>query len=201
MEGPHRSWEAIAEEFVAARSDIGSDVIRQWAQVLKPGSEVLDIGCGSGVPVSQALVDAGLAVSGIDASPTLLAMFSRRFPGAPAACETVQGSNFFGQKFDGVVAVGLLFLLSEGDQRELIEKVGQALRPGGRFLFSAPRGRCEWNDLQTGQPSLSLGAVEYERQLASAGMHLEKIHVDDGGNHYFDAHFDADRDLMMHCVK
>jgi cyclopropane fatty-acyl-phospholipid synthase-like methyltransferase len=187
MESSHRSWEAIAEEFIAARSDIGSDVVRQWAKGLRPGSEVVDIGCGSGAPVSQILSEAGFMVFGIDASPTLLSAFHRRFPEAPATCETVQNSNFFGRKFDGAVAVGLMFLLSEQDQRKLIEKVGQALRPSGRFLFSAPRSRCEWSDVQTGQPSLSLGAVEYQRQLACAGMHLEDIHVDGGGNHYFDA--------------
>ena len=96
MEGSHRSWEAIAEEFIAARSDIGSDVVRQWAKGLRPGSEVVDIGCGSGTPVSQTLVEAGIMVFGIDASPTLLSMFRSRFPESPATCEMVQSSNFFG---------------------------------------------------------------------------------------------------------
>ena len=181
------SWEAAAAEFVAARSEIGSELVMQWARCLKPGSAVVDIGCGAGVPISQILIDAGFAVCGIDASPTLLSMFAQRFPEARAACETVQSSTFFGQQFDGAVAVGLIFLLSEDDQRKLIEKVGQVLRPGGRFLFSAPRVQCEWRDLQTGQRSCSLGETEYQRQLARAGMHLQNIHVDEGGNHYFDA--------------
>jgi len=81
----------------------------------------------------------------------------------------------------------LLFLLSESDQRRMIEKVGQALRPGGRFLFSAPRTQCEWSDIQTGQLSLSLGEVEYRNLLNAAGMLLRKVYVDKGGNHYFDA--------------
>lgn len=187
MEDSSRGWEAIAEEFIAARSDIGSDVVRQWSQRLRPRGEVVDIGCGSGAPVSQALVEEGFTVFGIDASPTLLSMFRRRFPEAPAACETVQSSNFFGQKFDGAVAIGLLFLLSEEDQGKLIEKVGQMLCPHGRFLFSAPREQCAWRDLQTGQLSLSLGSVEYQRQLACAGMQLEHMYIDRGGNHYFDA--------------
>jgi SAM-dependent methyltransferase len=191
MEDSSKGWEAIATEFVAARSDIGSKVVRQWTRGLRPLSEVVDIGCGSGLPISQILVDAGCTVFGIDASPTLLSMFRRRFPAAPAVCETVQTSTFFGQQFDGAVAVGLLFLLSEDDQRKLIEKVGQALRPGGRFLFSAPRVQCAWRDLQTGQPSLSLGEAEYQRQLRRAGMLVNEIYVDEGGNHYFDAVLDA----------
>jgi cyclopropane fatty-acyl-phospholipid synthase-like methyltransferase len=187
MEDSPRGWEEIAVEFAAARSDIGSEVVRRWTSCLKPCSEVVDIGCGAGAPISQVLVDAGFAVFGIDASPTLLSMFRRRFPEAHAACEMIQNSTFFGQKFDGAVAVGLLFLLSGDEQRKMIEKVGQSLRPAGRFLFSTPRARCEWRDVQTGQPSLSLGAVEYQRLLDGAGMRLKNIYVDEGGNHYFDA--------------
>ena len=46
VEDQYRRWEAIAMEFVAARSTIGSDVVRDWAKNLRSGSEVVDIGCG-----------------------------------------------------------------------------------------------------------------------------------------------------------
>lgn len=184
MEDQYLYWEAIAMEFVAARSTIGSDVVRQWARNLRPGSEVVDIGCGSGAPVSQVLVDQGCCVFGIDASPTLLSMFKRRFPAARAACEPVERSPFFSQQFDGAIAVGLLFLLPEEKQRTLIKKVGTILKPDGRFLFSAPRDPCEWPDRQTGQVSRSLGMAAYERLLKDAGMRLERCYIDEGGNHY-----------------
>ncbi len=106
MEDASGTWEAVAAQFVAARSDIGSEVVRQWTRSLRPGSAVVDIGCGAGVPITQVLIDAGFVVSGIDASPTLLSMFVQRFPQAHAACETVQSSTFFGQQFDGAIAVG-----------------------------------------------------------------------------------------------
>jgi cyclopropane fatty-acyl-phospholipid synthase-like methyltransferase len=174
-------------EFVAARSTIGSDVVRQWTKGLRPGSDVVDIGCGSGAPISQVLVDEGFRIFGIDASPTLLSMFKRRFPTAHAACEPVESSLFFSQKFDGAIAVGLLFLLSEEEQGQLINKVGAILKPGGRFLFSAPPDPCEWIDLQIGQRSLSLGKVAYQHLLTDAGMRLEHSYIDEGCNHYVDA--------------
>ncbi len=180
-------WEAVAQEFIAARSDIGSSVVRQWARSLPARAEVVDIGCGSGAPMAIALAEEGCSVFGIDASPTLLAAFRQRLPAASAACETVQGSSFFGRKFDGALAVGLIFLLSEREQRELILRVANALHTGARFLFSAPREPSAWNDLQTGQPSRSLGEQHYLRLLAEAGFTLLTVHVDEGGNHYFDA--------------
>ncbi|HMI63810.1 MAG TPA: class I SAM-dependent methyltransferase, partial [Puia sp.] len=46
------------------------------------------------------------------------------------ACESVERSSFFNRSFDGVIAVGLMFLLSEETQRTLIPKMAAALNPG-----------------------------------------------------------------------
>lgn len=148
---------------------------------------MVDVGCGSGKPISTVLAEEGFKVFGIDASPALVAEFRRQFPSAEIVCETAQTSDFFRRKFDGAVAVGLLFLLPANDQREVIDRVAGALEPGGRFLFSAPRWPCAWDDMLTGQPSLSLGEEEYLRALEQAGMKLLGHYVDEGQNHYFDA--------------
>jgi 2-polyprenyl-3-methyl-5-hydroxy-6-metoxy-1,4-benzoquinol methylase len=150
-------------------------------------STILDIGCGSGVPIAQALVDAGFTVCGIDASPSLIGAFRKRFPDMPAACEAAQDSAFFGRTFDAAIAIGLLFLLSPDDQRLVIQRIADALKPGGRLLFSAPREACEWQDLLTGRRSQSLGEAGYARLLAAAGLRLVGGRADAGGNHYFDA--------------
>ena len=184
---PSRGWDAIAQEFIAARSDIGADIVRQWATRLPPGAAVLDIGCGSGAPVAEALVAAGFRVFGVDASPTLVAEFRRRLPAAEVVCEPAETSRLFDRRFDGAVAIGLLFLLPAEDQRAVIARVAAALHPGGRFLFTAPRQACDWTDSLTGQPSLSLGEDAYRRTLEQAGLHLTGVRTDAGGNHYFDA--------------
>lgn len=180
-------WEAIAGRFMARRSGIGSATVRAWCQALPHRASVLDLGCGTGVPVSEALIDAGCDVSGVDASPTLVAEFQRRFPQALAACEPAEDSAFFGKTYDGIVAIGLLFLLQPDVQAEVIRRVGAALMPGGRFLFTAPVQACSWPDLLTGRESVSLGREAYRRALASAGLTIVGEYVDEGQNHYFDA--------------
>ncbi|WP_349363843.1 MAG: class I SAM-dependent methyltransferase [Roseitalea porphyridii] len=182
-------YEAVADAFVAARSGstTGLAIIRQWAASLPAGGTVIDIGCGSGEPVTAALLDAGLTVSALDASPALVEAFRRRFPDVEVACEPAERSRFFGRRFDGAVAVGLMFLLPEHAQRTLIGNVAGALKPGGRFLFTAPRQVCAWDDVLTGRRSASLGAEEYVRILDEAGLHLVAEHVDEGENHYFEA--------------
>lgn len=182
-------YEAVASEFIARRnrSRIGVATVRRWAKALPPRAAVLDLACGHGVPIAEALIDEGLAVHGVDASPTLMAAFRARFPTAPAECNAVEDSRFFDRRFDAVVAWGLLFLLAPPTQEALIQKVALALTPGGRFLFTSPREACEWPDELTGRTSRSLGAAAYRRLLEAAGLTSIEEADDEGENHYFAA--------------
>ena len=180
-------WEGVAQSFIAGRSRIGTATVRAWARALPAGASILDLGCGTGVPVSEVLIGDGFTVYGVDASPSLTAAFRRRFPAAPVACESVEESGFFDRRFDGVVAIGLLFLLSAETQRHVLRRVAAALNPGGRLLFTAPEEDCTWADVLTGRVSRSLGAKAYGEVLARAGLAVVGSHVDEGENYYYDA--------------
>ena len=181
-------WEAVSDQFVANRSQVGAALVRSWAKDRLPRSAaILDIGCGSGVPIAQALVNDGFSVWGVDASPSLISAFRRNLPDMPAVCEPAQNSSFFDRKFVGVVSIGLIFLLGEDDQRKLIDRVANVLEPGGRFLFSAPREVCRWKDKLTDRASMSLGADAYAAHLTSVGLWLDDCQSDEGGNNYYEA--------------
>ena len=181
-------YEELAGEFMARRSpSIGSATVREWARTFTPGTAILDLGCGHGVPISRALIEEGFAIYGVDASPTLIAAFRERFPGSEAVCEPVEESAFFGRSFDGVVAWGLMFLLTPETQSMLIRKVSRALNAGGTFLFTSPKQVCEWRDSLTGRASISLGAAAYRRILAAEGLALIGEQSDEGDNHYYGA--------------
>jgi len=53
--------------------------------MLPDGANVLDLGCGTGVPITKTLIERGLHVYGIDASPSMLAAFRARFPAITAS--------------------------------------------------------------------------------------------------------------------
>jgi 2-polyprenyl-3-methyl-5-hydroxy-6-metoxy-1,4-benzoquinol methylase len=143
------------------------------------------VGCGHGIPISQALIDEGFAVYGIDASPSMIAAFRSRFPNIPLECSPIEDSQLFGCSFDGVVAWGLMFLLAPDVQATLIHKIALALKPGGKLLFTAPRQACEWLDILTGQKSVSLGSDTYRKIVESEGLALVGETEDDGQNHYY----------------
>jgi SAM-dependent methyltransferase len=180
-------WEAVADQFIAIRSQTGPALVRSWARDRLPRSAaILDIGCGSGVPIAQALVNDGFSVWGVDASPSLISAYQLNLPNMPAVCEPAQDSSFFDRNFVGVVSIGLIFLLGEQDQRRLFTSVANVLELGGRFLFSAPREVCRWNDTLTGRTSISLGADAYATHLTSVGLRLDDCRSDEGGNNYYE---------------
>jgi len=180
-------YEAVAKGLISGRfrSSVGASTVREWAKTLPRGATVLDLGCGSGVPISQALMEEGLTVYGVDASPSMIAAFRERLPEAMAECRSVEESAFFGRSFDAVVAWGLMFLLPSVVQAKLIAKVSSALKPGGRFLFTSPHQVCQWPDNLTGRKSLSLGSVEYRRLLAANGLIVQNETEDEGNNYYY----------------
>lgn len=179
-------YEEVANLFMSERDSLtGVSTVRQWSRTLTPGSSVLDLGCGHGVPLSQALIEDGFAVYGVDASATLMESFRKRFPVSHAECSDVEDSAFFRRTFDAVVAVGLMFLLQPDVQCLLIRKVKQALNSNGRFLFTSPKEKCSWQDILTHRESVSLGAQCYREVLQAEGLILVGEMSDEGSNHYY----------------
>jgi SAM-dependent methyltransferase len=182
-------YEEVAPIFIAGRgrdgSETGASDVSDWSQMLPGGATVLDLGCGTGVPISQALIERGFNVYGVDASPTMVEAFRARFPAVPIVCAAVEESDLFGRTFDGVVAWGLFFLLDVEVQCKLIEKIADVLRSGGRLLFTAPSQSCSWRDILTGRISISLGYEAYQNALEAEGLSLVGTHRDDGENYYY----------------
>jgi SAM-dependent methyltransferase len=184
-------YEGVAVEFLSRRGNgrstgVGVDAVRRWARTLPLGAAVIDLGCGPGLPITEVLVAEGLNTFAVDAAPSFVEAFQRNLPNTPVICEAVQDSRFFDRTFDGVLAWGLMFLLSPEDQRHLIQRIAGILAPGGRMLFTSPAEPLGWNDAMTGLESRSLGAEEYRRHLSAAGLSVISEYEDEGQNHYFD---------------
>lgn len=148
-------WNQIAPDFMAIRqhSVIGVAVISLWAKNLPVAANVLDLGCGFGVPLTATLISQGFSLYGIDASPVLLTELQQRFPQVLAKCATVEEADFRRNSFarakvatvmsdtatfDAVMAIGLMFLLPAQSQQLVIKKVAEVLNQGGFFFIQCP---------------------------------------------------------------
>lgn len=187
MTDESNGYEQIAPDYILNRSATGEATIRNWADSFREGETMLDVGCGSGLPVTGVLVGKGLKVSALDASPAMVKVFSQNFPTIPVRCESVERSSFFERTFDGIITIGLIFLLSEEVQEQVIAKMAVALNPGGRLLFTAPMEKATWKDVLTSLPSVSLGAERYRALLAASGLSVVEEYEDEGGNYYYHA--------------
>lgn len=181
-------YEQVAQTFMSIRSSsVGVEVAREWASTLPAGTDILDLGCGHGQPISCALAKVGFNLFGVDASPTLLAAYRKNVNGARTEHAGVLDADFFKRSFDSIMAWGVIFLLPPSHQERLIQKVGQSLNDGGRFLFTAPRQQAQWRDNLTHRTSWSMGSERYIGLLANAGMTLEREFEAEEGNYYYQA--------------
>ena len=109
----------------------GQLVATDWLiDQLTPGSTVLDIGCGTGLPTDERLVAAGLRVTGIDISESML---DRARDNVPAAdfhqLDLMELDDRFGG-FDAAVAFFSLLMLPRAEIGPAIDRI-RALLPTG----------------------------------------------------------------------
>lgn len=119
---------------------------RAWVERLKArledGSRVLDLGCGSGVPVVRDLTEAGHRVTGVDISEMQIRRARQLVPGADFIRADATAVDFPAGSFDAVVSLYALIHIPLEEQRSLLGKVASWLRPGGWFLCST--GQHTW---------------------------------------------------------
>lgn len=105
---------------------------------LRPGLDVLDVGCGTGAPACRLATEFGVAVLGITTSEAGVAAATQRAAalGLPAARFEVRDGMDNGlpdQSFDRVWVLESAHLMRERDQ--LISECARVLRPGGRLVL------------------------------------------------------------------
>ena len=185
-----REYDLIAEWYASKRVDqTGVPETITLASSIPPGSLVLDVGCGNGIPITRALLGAGHRVVGLDSSSSMLARFKKNCPAAFAVRGTVESCPFAGAMFDAAVAWGILFHLNPGDAVRAIASVSRTLKPGAPFLFTA--GDEDGFDAKEGQMNgvtfryFSYSVDGYRRILAAHGFTLADVHADSGKNTYY----------------
>jgi SAM-dependent methyltransferase len=186
-----REYDLIAGWYASDRGNTtGVPEVVALAASLPAGSRVLDIGCGNGLPLTRALLEARHRVLGLDSSPEMLARFRRNLPNASALRATVESCPFRDAVFDGAIAWGVLFHLPLDAQRKAIASVSRVLRDGAPFLFTAGdvdeggTGRVgTMHGVEFRYYSLTVDA--YRRVLADHRFSLVDFHRDAGDNRYY----------------
>jgi ubiquinone/menaquinone biosynthesis C-methylase UbiE len=136
-------YDAIARIYHEQRDKFkNDDLLALFASHLKPGDQVLDVGCGAGVPVARGLVDTGLNVTGVDVSLFMLELARLHVPEAGFIKMDMRELAFAPESFDGVCAFYSLFHVPREEHASILNVFFRLLRQHGVLLFST--GRCAW---------------------------------------------------------
>lgn len=146
----------------------------------EPGSPVLDIGCGIGIPVAGYLIQQGLQVTGIDASESMIARCRNTFPHAQWHCLDMR-TLALGEKFAALVAWDSFFHLTRDAQRQMFPRFAEHALPGARLLFNTGPENGEAIGRFAGQDlyHASLSADEYYHLLQQSGFEVIQHVVED----------------------
>lgn len=148
--------------------------LERFVGALPAGAAVLDVGCGSGWPWGAALLERGFAVTGIDASPSLIAHAAETLPAGEWGIADMRTLDL-GRTFDGLLIWYSLFHLTPTDQRTALERILAHAAPRcGLMMTAGDRDGVsigEWR----GEPlyHASLGRSVYDHALEQAGFSLD----------------------------
>ncbi|MFD3973492.1 class I SAM-dependent methyltransferase [Streptomyces cyaneofuscatus] len=146
---------------------------------LAPGSRLLDVGSGTGVPTARRLAAAGHRVVGVDVSPVMTALAARQVPDAEFRCGDIRELVWADGEFDAVCVYFSLLQMSRGEQSGLLGRLARAVRPGGRLaVATVPVDAAEVSAVFMGQPVVvsSFGEEEFASVVAAAGFAVEERH-------------------------
>lgn len=138
------------------------------------GADVLDLGCGAGVPCTALLAERH-DVLGIDLSSAQLELARRNVPAARFEKGDMTALSFADGSFDAVTAFYSVLHVPREEQGDLFARIGRWLRPGGWFL--AALGCSEANGVEDdwlGTPMFfsSHASAVNRRLLEAAGFAL-----------------------------
>jgi SAM-dependent methyltransferase len=139
-----RGYDAISRAYrddegrASPSNDEDTDRYEGWvdelAQLIRPRSRVLDLGCGAGVPATKLLTEKNFDVLGVDISAVQIERARQLVPGATFEHADMVTWEHAPASFDAVVSFYALIHVPLQDQRNLLPKIRRWLRAGGYLL-------------------------------------------------------------------
>jgi SAM-dependent methyltransferase len=188
--------ESDPKQIVAAGYDVAAQRYLEWSgerpsgprlrylskalELIPPRSDVLELGCGAGIPMTAALAN-GRHVTGVDISSKQLELARRNVPGATFLQADMTTLDFPQASFDAVVAFYSLTHVPRDEQGPLLERVAQWLRPRGVFIASMGAGEdpggVEHDWLGVDMYFSHFGAKKNRRLVERAGFEIESAEI------------------------
>lgn len=136
-------YNQMAETYVASGPGGTSRFLAQFLERLRPGAEILELGCGGGTD-AMAMKSAGFVVTPTDGSAIIAAKAAARLRAPVRVMRFDELSDELA--YDAVWANASLLHVDRRHLPTILAKVWRALRPGGLFFASYKGGGTEGRD-------------------------------------------------------
>jgi SAM-dependent methyltransferase len=171
-----RGYDAIALRYAEWAGRVASPMLgwlRDLDARLPDGADVLELGCGRGVPGTRELARRH-RVTGVDISAVQIELARHHVPEASFVHSDALELDVAPDSFDAVVALYLFGHVPVDEQRDLIGRIALWLREGGLLLatFGAGEPGEDVDDDWLGAPMFfaSLGGDSYLPLLRDCGL-------------------------------
>ncbi|CAK3774115.1 S-adenosyl-L-methionine-dependent methyltransferase [Lecanosticta acicola] len=146
---------------------------------------LLELGCGAGVPVLRMLMDHGATVTGNDISTKQIELAQSRFPQAALIAGDMTALILEENSLDGILAFFSLFHLPREEYRSFLSKLFAWLKPSGVFAFNlatVDQDEIHGEFFGHGMFWSSFGETENLTVLADAGFTILEEEVLEAGD-------------------
>jgi ubiquinone/menaquinone biosynthesis C-methylase UbiE/uncharacterized protein YbaR (Trm112 family) len=172
-------FDAFAQEYNVFSDATNERLMNRILDLMnvRPGSLVVDLGCGSGA-FTNYLHKAGHIALGLDISHGIMASGRRRFPHLPFVAGDVEHLPFQSAAFDAVLLSGVIHHFP--DPGRFAKEVFRVLKPGGCFVAFDPNRRNPFMYLYRDRSSplySSKGVTENERPVLAEEVVSTFAHV------------------------
>lgn len=170
-----RQWTELRGEYLYEQSWLD-----RFCEKLSNNAKVLDLGCGSGVPIARYLSKKGCAITGVDSSEVMLEMAQQNFSVEKypnhrwilGDMRNVQLNENVSHNtdsiFDGILAWDSFFHLTADDQRQMFTLFQRFSKIGTMLMFTSGPSEGEAIGEMFGEAlyHASLSPDEYRELLA-----------------------------------
>ena len=129
-------YNSIANRYLAERSRDSEDVrlLQEFMERLPANAQVLDAGCGAGIPISQ-MLSGRFQVTGVDFSEAQIELAKKNVPNASFLCEDMTKLDFPDQSFDGITSYYAIIHIPRQEHRALLANFYRMLKLNGIALL------------------------------------------------------------------
>lgn len=176
------SYNIIADWFAENRYQglLEKSYLDKIIEILGKGSSILDLGCGTGMPMMSYLLSQGMKVSGVDASHRMLEIAKNNLPFADFQQADMRELSL-DKKFDAIIAWDSFFHLPSDDQPAMFDVFKKHLNSGGILMFTSGKELGEVWGMNGGENLFhaSLDKEQYKSLLETHGFHILEYKEDD----------------------